>query len=112
MARCCTGYASNMAESECIPVCSNPCIHGVCSAPDKCKCESGFYGEQCDKRKLKGLWQWRFQFSLTGKRGLNECTEILKFPKVPNLKAKIPDLKKKLYSRNLQKKNSLEPNNF
>ena len=31
-------------------------------------------------------------FGLTGKRGLNECTEILKFPE-PNLKAKILNLK-------------------
>jgi hypothetical protein len=30
------------------PVCSQPCVHGFCSAPGKCECAYGYGGEECD----------------------------------------------------------------
>ena len=63
----------------------------------------GFYRGSFYKKKKAQT----FEFRLTGKRELNECNKILKFSGEPNLKAKIIDLKK-INSRNLQKKNSLQ----
>ncbi|XP_053213777.1 protein draper-like [Panonychus citri] len=43
---CCKGYAE--ARNKCIPVCSSPCLHGRCISPEKCDCEPGWAGINCD----------------------------------------------------------------
>lgn len=45
---CCKGYTKNTSEDRCIPVCSTDCVHGTCTAPDTCLCESGYGGPYCD----------------------------------------------------------------
>lgn len=32
-------------------VCSEQCLHGLCVAPDQCKCETGYGGPNCGKSK-------------------------------------------------------------
>ncbi|XP_037031184.1 tenascin-like isoform X2 [Bradysia coprophila] len=39
--RCCEGYASK--NSRCVPVCSVPCLNGVCTEPDTCTCSTGYH---------------------------------------------------------------------
>ncbi|XP_012161436.1 protein draper isoform X5 [Ceratitis capitata] len=45
---CCDGYTENLHGDGCIPKCENPCEHGKCIAPEKCKCEQGWGGDTCD----------------------------------------------------------------
>ncbi|XP_037909252.1 protein draper isoform X3 [Hermetia illucens] len=45
---CCEGYGKNPSGDRCIPICNQTCLHGVCSAPNHCKCEPGFGGPSCD----------------------------------------------------------------
>ncbi|XP_076063535.1 uncharacterized protein LOC143038370 isoform X2 [Oratosquilla oratoria] len=50
---CCSGFTKVRAkhrddEYRCIPFCSEHCIHGVCDKPDKCKCEAGYSGPNCN----------------------------------------------------------------
>lgn len=46
---CCPGYGETADSELCVPVCSEPCVHGICEAPDKCKCNNGYGGISCDK---------------------------------------------------------------
>lgn len=39
--RCCEGYTSQ--NKRCVPVCSVPCLNGVCTAPNVCACSTGFH---------------------------------------------------------------------
>ncbi|KRF97614.1 uncharacterized protein Dwil_GK17064, isoform B [Drosophila willistoni] len=43
---CCDGYVER--GNECVPHCSEPCDHGRCIAPEKCKCDHGYGGPACD----------------------------------------------------------------
>ncbi|XP_030242366.1 protein draper isoform X4 [Drosophila navojoa] len=43
---CCDGYVRS--GNECIPHCSEPCQHGRCVAPEKCKCIEGYGGPACN----------------------------------------------------------------
>ncbi|XP_023161071.2 protein draper isoform X4 [Drosophila hydei] len=43
---CCDGYVRS--GNECIPHCSEPCQHGRCIAPEKCKCIEGYGGPACN----------------------------------------------------------------
>ncbi|XP_073841078.1 multiple EGF like domains draper isoform X3 [Musca autumnalis] len=45
---CCEGYMRNPVDDTCIPKCDEKCVHGVCVAPNKCKCEHGYGGPSCD----------------------------------------------------------------
>ena len=45
---CCKGYAE--ARNKCVPVCSNACLHGRCISPEKCDCEPGYSGQNCDSK--------------------------------------------------------------
>lgn len=53
---CCKGYTLNSSENECLPVCSNECLHGKCIAPDTCQCETGYGGPKCDITCPTGFW--------------------------------------------------------
>ena len=44
---CCKGWAQRGVECP-IPVCSQTCVHGNCTGPDKCSCEAGFQGSHCN----------------------------------------------------------------
>jgi hypothetical protein len=48
---CLDGYVGDpyMGDPErgCEPVCTEPCVHGTCDAPDHCACESGWSGAVC-----------------------------------------------------------------
>lgn len=48
---CCKGYGLNLKGDQCIAVCTNKCINGVCVAPDTCQCEPGYGGPSCDISK-------------------------------------------------------------
>lgn len=43
---CKPGYSGS--GHHCNPVCSLGCVHGVCTAPDSCTCETGWTGNICD----------------------------------------------------------------
>ncbi|XP_039150123.1 protein draper isoform X3 [Drosophila simulans] len=43
---CCDGYIAS--AGECVPHCSEPCQHGRCISPEKCKCDHGYGGPACD----------------------------------------------------------------
>lgn len=45
------GYGKNKAGDKCLPICTD-CVHGICIAPDLCKCDHGFGGPACDISKL------------------------------------------------------------
>ena len=45
---CCKGYTKSNTEDRCIPVCSEECLHGLCTAPDTCQCTDGYGGPHCD----------------------------------------------------------------
>ena len=32
-------------------ICSNPCVHGACSAPEVCTCGAGYRGDTCESSK-------------------------------------------------------------
>lgn len=49
---CCAGYGLNLIGDKCVPVCSNPCVNGVCIAPEKCSCSHGYGGPMCDISKF------------------------------------------------------------
>jgi Calcium-binding EGF domain. len=38
---CGRGYNKSEEGGECVPVCSQGCVRGVCSEPDKCQCDFG-----------------------------------------------------------------------
>ncbi|CAL7938519.1 unnamed protein product [Xylocopa violacea] len=37
---CCFGYRK--IENRCVPICSDPCVHGNCTKPETCECEKGY----------------------------------------------------------------------
>lgn len=39
--KCCQGYIQ--IHSKCIPVCTIPCINGLCTEPDVCTCSTGYH---------------------------------------------------------------------
>ncbi|XP_037889944.1 protein draper isoform X4 [Glossina fuscipes] len=43
---CCEGY--KRAGNACMPDCTPKCQHGVCLAPNKCKCDHSYGGPACD----------------------------------------------------------------
>ncbi|XP_034111284.1 protein draper isoform X4 [Drosophila albomicans] len=43
---CCDGYVRQ--GNQCVPHCSQPCQHGECVAPEKCKCTEGYGGPVCN----------------------------------------------------------------
>lgn len=56
---CCDGHSENQ-DKDCIPVCSNSCIHGDCFKPEICLCHSspsdnapGWSGPTCNRCKLE-----------------------------------------------------------
>ena len=50
---CCEGYERSLNGTHCVPTCTQECHHGVCVAPDKCECDSGFGGNDCLKCKFR-----------------------------------------------------------
>lgn len=48
---CIDGYAKNLAGNKCKPICTE-CKHGECIGPNRCKCDSGYFGPACDISKL------------------------------------------------------------
>lgn len=53
---CCEGYKENEQKNGCIPHCHRSCGYGTCSAPDVCKCDSGYGGPSCDITCPPGLF--------------------------------------------------------
>lgn len=49
---CCVGYGATLDGDECRPICSPECKHGLCIAPNQCKCETGYGGPACDISEL------------------------------------------------------------
>lgn len=45
---CCEGYKKDEKEEQCVPVCEDECVHGVCVAPNTCACNHGYGGPACD----------------------------------------------------------------
>ena len=53
---CDTGYVSNTSDAEeqgrsskpCKPICHEPCVNGLCTAPDTCSCDLGWAGATCE----------------------------------------------------------------
>uniref|UniRef100_A0A915KXY5 Multiple epidermal growth factor-like domains protein 10 n=1 Tax=Romanomermis culicivorax TaxID=13658 RepID=A0A915KXY5_ROMCU len=45
---CCEGYIVT-TDQRCKPHCTEECIHGTCSAPGLCSCNSGYGGSNCEK---------------------------------------------------------------
>lgn len=39
--KCCEGYLQK--DTKCVPVCSVPCLNGICTEPDVCTCSSGYH---------------------------------------------------------------------
>ncbi|XP_076759093.1 uncharacterized protein LOC143428254 [Xylocopa sonorina] len=37
---CCFGYQK--IDDRCVPICTNPCVHGNCTEPETCECEKGY----------------------------------------------------------------------
>ncbi|XP_062710528.1 uncharacterized protein LOC109409735 isoform X2 [Aedes albopictus] len=54
--KCCTGYEKNQQGDRCIPACSNGCKHGVCIAPETCKCNEGYAGKICNINCPPNRW--------------------------------------------------------
>lgn len=48
---CCEGYGKNLAGDQCVPICTEDCIHGECLGPEQCECEVGYFGTSCDISK-------------------------------------------------------------
>ncbi|ODM98691.1 Multiple epidermal growth factor-like domains protein 8 [Orchesella cincta] len=46
--QCKEGY--NRTETGCIPICVPQCVHGKCAAPNKCLCDFGFVGNNCNDK--------------------------------------------------------------
>ncbi|XP_014282328.1 multiple epidermal growth factor-like domains protein 8 [Halyomorpha halys] len=42
---CAKGYSDH--GGDCVPVCSQGCVRGRCTAPDTCKCDFGYVGSNC-----------------------------------------------------------------
>lgn len=42
---CAKGYTDQ--GGDCVPVCSQGCVRGKCTAPDTCKCDFGYVGSNC-----------------------------------------------------------------
>ena len=53
---CCDGW--HKSEGDCVPFCKNGCVHGNCSAPHTCSCETGYTGATCDIQEScpPGTW--------------------------------------------------------
>lgn len=49
--KCCTGYEKNQQGDRCVPACTNGCKHGVCIAPETCRCNEGYAGKTCNISK-------------------------------------------------------------
>lgn len=45
----CSTCSSSFSGENCEPVCTNPCVNGVCSQPNQCTCNTGFTGAVCDE---------------------------------------------------------------
>lgn len=37
-----------------LELCSSPCVSGVCTAQDKCSCDRGYEGSNCDQTSTAG----------------------------------------------------------
>lgn len=44
---CAEGYLSDDDNGECLPICTQGCVHGTCASPDDCKCDFGYVGTNC-----------------------------------------------------------------
>ncbi|XP_033127691.1 uncharacterized protein LOC117125331 [Anneissia japonica] len=44
---CFTGYARNSGSGTCQPVCTPPCVNGICLAPDFCSCFEEYTEDDC-----------------------------------------------------------------
>ncbi|CAK9293145.1 unnamed protein product [Gordionus sp. m RMFG-2023] len=42
---CCNGYYKFI--NQCLPMCPDQCIHGICTAPGVCQCNAGYSGKRC-----------------------------------------------------------------
>ncbi|EZA48455.1 Multiple epidermal growth factor-like domains protein [Ooceraea biroi] len=58
---CCEGYKMLMihndaeTDARCLPYCKK-CLAGVCVAPNECKCNPGYHGEDCSLECPSGSW--------------------------------------------------------
>lgn len=58
---CCEGYKMVMihndteTDARCSPLCEK-CLAGICIAPNKCQCDSGYHGDDCARGCPIGTW--------------------------------------------------------
>lgn len=45
---CCAGYSQRNDQCP-IPICNSGCLHGSCTAPNKCTCSAGWGGSDCSR---------------------------------------------------------------
>ena len=65
---CQEGYRED--NGECVPICDDGCVHGVCVAPQKCQCHFGYVGRNCSAQcNCNG------HSDCAGVNDLNNCTE-------------------------------------
>ncbi|CAH0390198.1 unnamed protein product [Bemisia tabaci] len=65
---CGHGYKSNGVE--CVPVCSQGCVRGVCVKPNQCQCDFGYVGANCSIQ-----CQCNGHSNCAGPDQLNKCLE-------------------------------------
>lgn len=67
--QCAVGYKLNQ-NNQCVPVCTQGCVRGVCVEPNVCKCNFGYVGANCSIQ-----CECNGHSDCTGPDKLKECTK-------------------------------------